>query len=71
MTCWTRPPSLVSPRADSRPWVPHPRAWQAEQLYAAHPERLYGIMADGTIGYKGGMGPFGYKPQAVRCMGHH
>ncbi|MBI2849453.1 MAG: hypothetical protein HYX80_00235 [Chloroflexi bacterium] len=30
--------------------------------YAAHPNRLYLVGADGRIAYAGGLGPFGYKP---------
>mmetsp|Transcript_1047 Transcript_1047/g.1214 ORF Transcript_1047/g.1214 Transcript_1047/m.1214 type:complete len:171 (-) Transcript_1047:82-594(-) len=38
----------------------------AEKTYAAHPERHYIIERDsGTIVYKGGMGPFGYKVEEV------
>jgi|GEM_PF-2773268 len=33
---------------------------QSEQAYAAWPERLYVIGADGRIAYKGGMGPDGF-----------
>ena len=38
----------------------------AEHGYAAHPERLYVLLQDGTIGYKGETGPFGYKPDELR-----
>mmetsp|Transcript_16422 Transcript_16422/g.39080 ORF Transcript_16422/g.39080 Transcript_16422/m.39080 type:complete len:115 (-) Transcript_16422:110-454(-) len=37
---------------------------QAEQLYAAHPERLY-VITRGTVAYKGGKGPFGYQPKEL------
>lgn len=33
-----------------------------ERKYAAHPERLY-VVVDGRVAYKGGKGPFGYKPE--------
>ena len=39
----------------------------ANALYAAWPERLYIIGADGRIAYKGGMGPFEYKPEEVEA----
>lgn len=39
----------------------------ANQLYAGWPERLYLIGTDGRIAYKGGMGPFNYKPEEVRA----
>lgn len=35
---------------------------ECERLYSAWPERIYVIGADGTILYKGGMGPFDFKP---------
>ena len=35
--------------------------------YAAWPERLYIIDEKGTIAYRGGMGPFNYKPAEVRA----
>jgi type I thyroxine 5'-deiodinase len=34
-------------------------------LYAGWPERFYVIGGDGRIAYKGGPGPFGYKPEEV------
>jgi peroxiredoxin len=34
--------------------------------YAAWPERLYVVDADGRIAYRGGMGPFDYHPEQVR-----
>ena len=34
----------------------------ADKAYAAWPERIYVIGRGGTIVYKGGMGPFGFKP---------
>ena len=38
----------------------------ADQAYAAWPERIYVIGTGGTIVYKGGMGPFGFKPDDAR-----
>ena len=44
----------------------------AEKAYAAHPERLYvvDLAAPGgpTIVFKGGMGPFEYKPEVLRAF---
>ena len=37
----------------------------ANACYAAWPERLYVINTEGLIEYKGGMGPFGFKPEDV------
>ncbi len=34
--------------------------------YAAWPDRLYVVGADGRIAYQGGYGPFGFKPGEVR-----
>lgn len=39
----------------------------AERGFAAHPERLYVLLPDGTVGYKGDTGPFGYKPGELRA----
>ena len=39
----------------------------ANDAYAAWPERLYIISENGTIAYRGGMGPFNYKPAEVRA----
>lgn len=39
----------------------------AERAYAAWPERLYIIAADGRIAYKGGLGPRDYRPEEVRA----
>lgn len=33
--------------------------------YAAWPDRLYLVGTDGTITYKGGPGPFGFKPDEL------
>jgi len=38
---------------------------QAENAYAAWPERLYLIAAGGRIVYRGGLGPFGFDPQEL------
>lgn len=38
----------------------------AEFAYAAWPERLYIIDETGHIAYRGGMGPFNYKPAEAR-----
>ena len=38
----------------------------ADIAYAAWPERLYVIDETGHVAYRGGMGPFNYKPSEVR-----
>jgi hypothetical protein len=38
----------------------------ADKAYAAWPERIYVIGTGGTVVYKGGMGPFGFKPDEAR-----
>jgi hypothetical protein len=38
----------------------------AMACYAAWPERLYIIETDGTIAYKGDMGPSGFRPDEVK-----
>jgi hypothetical protein len=38
----------------------------ADAAYSAWPERLYVIDESGHIAYRGGMGPFNYKPAEVR-----
>jgi len=38
----------------------------ANACYAAWPERIYIIDTSGTIVYKGGMGPFDFKPEEVQ-----
>jgi hypothetical protein len=38
----------------------------ADLAYSAWPERLYVIDESGHIAYRGGMGPFHYKPAEVR-----
>lgn len=35
------------------------------ESYAAFPDRLYIVDRDGNIAYKGGRGPFGYKPREL------
>lgn len=40
----------------------------AEDAYAAWPERLYVIGKDGTILYKGAMGPGGFAPDEVDAL---
>jgi Iodothyronine deiodinase len=35
----------------------------ADKAYAAWPERMYVIGREGRIVFKGGMGPFGFKPE--------
>lgn len=37
----------------------------AEEAFAALPERLYIIGADGKVAYKGGVGPFNFEPKEV------
>ena len=36
---------------------------QVAKAYAAMPERLYVIARDGTVAYKGGMGPMFFRPE--------
>jgi hypothetical protein len=38
----------------------------ADNAYAAWPERIYIIDESGHIAYRGGMGPFNYKPAEAR-----
>jgi len=40
---------------------------EANRLYAGWPERLYVIDESGRIIYKGGLGPFNYRPEEVRA----
>eukprot|EP00753_Platysulcus_tardus_P018588 PLAT6940.1.p3 GENE.PLAT6940.1~~PLAT6940.1.p3 ORF type:complete len:122 (+),score=57.19 PLAT6940.1:372-737(+) len=40
---------------------------QSMLTYAAWPERLY-IIKDGRVIYKGGEGPYGYKPEEVDAL---
>ena len=37
----------------------------AEEAYSASPDRLYIVARDGTIGYKGGLGPQGFHPREM------
>jgi type I thyroxine 5'-deiodinase len=39
---------------------------EADTAYSAWPERLYVIDESGHIAYRGGMGPFNYRPAEVR-----
>jgi type I thyroxine 5'-deiodinase len=39
----------------------------ANDAYAAWPERIYIIDESGHIAYRGGMGPFHYKPEEARA----
>jgi len=38
---------------------------RAGKAFAAWPERIYVVGADGRVVYKGGMGPFGFHPEEV------
>lgn len=38
---------------------------EASELYSAWPERLY-VIEKGKIAYKGGVGPFFYRPKEIR-----
>lgn len=49
------------------PLVVDTMADAANKAYAAWPERLYILGPDGTVIYKGGIGPFHYKPEEVRA----
>lgn len=50
------------------PLVVDPMDDPAESAYAAWPERLYVIGADGKIIYKGAMGPDGFDPEQVVAL---
>ena len=39
----------------------------AERAFAAWPERLYVVGADGRVAFKGALGPDGYKPELVEA----
>ena len=39
----------------------------ADKLYAGWPERFYILSAQGTIVYKGQLGPFGFHPEEVEA----
>jgi hypothetical protein len=47
------------------PLVVDTMANEAEAAYAAWPERLYVVGADGKIAYKGAMGPSGFDPEEI------
>jgi len=38
---------------------------RVNRLYSGFPDRLYLIDRDGRVAYKGGRGPFGYKPREL------
>lgn len=38
---------------------------QVNRAYSGFPDRLYLIDRDGKVAYKGGRGPFGYKPREL------
>lgn len=40
----------------------------AMACYAAWPERIYVVGTDGRIEYKGGMGPFDFKPEELESF---
>ncbi|XP_060602531.1 type I iodothyronine deiodinase-like [Ruditapes philippinarum] len=42
---------------------------RSADVYASLPERLY-VILDGKIVFKGGLGPFDYRPEAVRKWIH-
>lgn len=75
--CYAQPTTLAERQAIARDFsARHP--WsvpllvdrmdnRADQLYAAWPERLYVIGADGTIAYKGGPGPFEFEPEELEA----
>ena len=44
-----------------------PMSDAANHLYGGWPERLYVIDESGKIVYKGGLGPFNYRPEEVRA----
>jgi type I thyroxine 5'-deiodinase len=45
---------------------------RAEKAYAAWPERIYIIERGGRIIYKGGLGPFEFKPEeAAEALRRH
>ena len=50
------------------PLVVDTMADTANRLYGAWPERLYVIEPGGRIIYRGGLGPFDYKPEEVRAL---
>ena len=48
------------------PLLVDPIANQANTLYAGWPERLY-VIENGVIVYKGGQGPFEFKPEELEA----
>ena len=43
-----------------------------EKQFAAWPERIYIVGRDSRVAYKGGMGPFGFKPEeAEQALARH
>ena len=40
---------------------------RADELYAAWPERIYVVDEKGVVAFKGGMGPFGFDPEALEA----
>jgi hypothetical protein len=40
---------------------------RAEKAFAAWPERIYILGAGGRVLYKGGMGPFEFKPEEAEA----
>ena len=40
---------------------------KVNRAYAAAPDRLYLVARDGTIAYRGGPGPFGFKPAELEA----
>jgi hypothetical protein len=40
---------------------------RADTLYGAWPERIYVIETDGTVAYKGKLGPFGFHPEELEA----
>lgn len=75
--CYAQPTTLAERQAVARDFTSRSN-WtipllvdgignRADELYAAWPERLYVIAADGTIAYKGGPGPFEFDPEEVEA----
>src|SRR5260370_754290 len=48
------------------PWTLKIGRRAADNAYSAWPERIYIIDESGHIAYRGGMGPFNYKPEKAR-----
>ena len=49
------------------PLIVDPMDDPAEEAYAGWPERLYVIDETGHVVYKGGVGPFGFKPEELEA----